>query len=47
MPPRKRRAWEIGLTIFFIVMCGLIAYGQWYAVHVNVPKYQKSGSSPA
>ncbi|MDQ2662818.1 MAG: hypothetical protein M3Y18_02145 [Candidatus Eremiobacteraeota bacterium] len=44
MTPRTRRAWEIGVTIFFVVMCGLIAYGQWYAVHVNVPKYHRQNA---
>jgi hypothetical protein len=21
------------------VMCGMIAWSQWYAIHVNVPRY--------
>jgi len=40
MSPRARRAWGIGIVIFFVVMCAAIAYSQWYAVHVNVPRYQ-------
>ena len=40
MSPRAKRAWGIGILVFFAVMCGAIAYSQWYAVHVNVPKYQ-------
>ncbi len=40
MPPRSRRAWGIGLILFFLVMLGMIAWSQWYAVHVNVPRYE-------
>jgi len=40
MSPRARRAWGIGLVLFFVLMCGMIAYSQWYAIHVNVPKYE-------
>lgn len=41
MSPQQRRAWGIGILVFFIVMCGMIAYSQWYAYHVNVPAYEK------
>ena len=40
MSPAARRAWGIGILVFFVVMCGAIAYSQWYAVHVNVPRYE-------
>ena len=40
MSPQKKRAWGIGLIAFFLVMCGMIAYSQWYAYHVNVPRYE-------
>ncbi len=40
MTPGKKRAWGIGLLVFFLVMCGAIGYSQWYAYNVNVPKYQ-------
>ena len=40
MSPQKKRAWGIGVLVFFLVMCGMIAYSQWYAYHINVPKYQ-------
>lgn len=40
MSPEARRAWGIGIVVFFVVMCGAIAYSQWYAIHVNVPRYE-------
>jgi hypothetical protein len=40
MTPQQRRAWGIGLVVFFAVMCGMIAWSQWYAVHHNVPYYE-------
>lgn len=42
MSQSQRRAWGIGIVLFFLVMCAMIAWSQWYAVHVNVPAYQKS-----
>ena len=24
----------------FVLMCGMIAWSQWYAIHVNVPMYR-------
>jgi hypothetical protein len=48
MSPKTRRAWGIGIIIFFVVMCGMIAWSQWYAVHVNVPKFEaKEHGSPS
>lgn len=44
MSPQQRRAWGIGILVFFIVMCGMIAYSEWYAYHVNVPAYEKQRS---
>ena len=41
MSPGKRRAWGVGMVLFFTAMCGLIAWSQWYAVHVNVPAYER------
>jgi hypothetical protein len=38
--PRARRLWTIGLIAFFVVVCGMIAWSQWYAEHVNVPRYE-------
>jgi len=38
--PLSRRAWGIVLTFLLVIMCVLIAWGQWYAIHVNVPRYQ-------
>lgn len=40
MTPGKRRAWGIGLIVFFLVMIGMIALSQWWAVHKNVPYYE-------
>lgn len=40
MSPKRRRAWGVGLVLFFLVMCGAIAYSQWYATNVNVPRYE-------
>lgn len=45
MTPRARRNWGVGLIVFFIVMCGLIAYSQWWAYHVNVPAYKQHGKA--
>ena len=28
------------LLILFALMCGMIAWSQWYAIHVNVPRYR-------
>lgn len=39
MPPRARRAWGIGMIAFFVVLLAGIAISQWYAVNVNVPRY--------
>ncbi|MEO9262973.1 MAG: hypothetical protein ABI282_02700 [Candidatus Baltobacteraceae bacterium] len=40
MSAGKRRAWGIGLVLFFVLMIGMIAWSQWYAVNVNVPRYE-------
>jgi hypothetical protein len=34
-------------VIVFVVMCGMIAWSQWYAIHVNVPYYQGRHATPA
>ncbi len=44
MSPQKRRAWGIGVVLFFVLMCGAIAYSQWYAIHVNVPRYEAAAA---
>jgi DNA-binding transcriptional regulator of glucitol operon len=41
MSPQARRAWAIGLVAFFIVMCGMIAWSQWWAYNKNVPGCQQ------
>ncbi len=40
-----RRGWAIALGLLFLVMCGMIAWAQWYALHVNVPRYERLHSS--
>lgn len=37
-PHMRRRAITIAVIVF-AVMCAMIAWSQWYAIHVNVPKY--------
>jgi hypothetical protein len=42
-PSGKSRSRNRALTIIIValaVICGMIAWSQWYAIHVNVPKYQ-------
>ena len=43
MSPRARRGWAIGLIVFFILMCAGIGGSEWYAYHVNVPRYEGKG----
>jgi hypothetical protein len=40
MSPQAQRAWTIIIVMLFVVMCVMIAWSQWYAIHVNVPMYQ-------
>jgi TRAP-type C4-dicarboxylate transport system permease small subunit len=40
LSPKARRAWAVGIVAFFVVLCGMIAWSQWYAIHVNVPKFE-------
>jgi hypothetical protein len=40
MSPRTRRAWGIGAVLFFLLLCAGIGVSQWYAEHVNVPKFE-------
>ncbi|MBV8531377.1 MAG: hypothetical protein JO104_08670 [Candidatus Eremiobacteraeota bacterium] len=38
--PRRRR-WALAIAaLVFAIMCGMIAWSQWYAIHVNVPFYR-------
>jgi hypothetical protein len=43
MTPAAKRIWGIGLIVFFLIMCGSIAFSQWWAYHVNVPAYEHAG----
>ncbi|MFY9719558.1 MAG: hypothetical protein WAK16_07925 [Candidatus Cybelea sp.] len=38
-PVGSRRAYVV-LLVLFVAMCAAIAWSQWYAIHVNVPKYR-------
>ena len=46
--PAKGRLEKLGMVaersgsslVLFLMMCGMIAWSQWYAVHVNVPMYE-------
>ncbi len=40
MSPKARRAWGIGAIAVFVLLCAGIAVSQWYAEHVNVPRYR-------
>lgn len=42
MTPGKRRAMGIGVLAFFVVMCGMIAFAQWWAYNKNVPAYERA-----
>ncbi len=44
MSPTGKRAWGVGLILFFILLIAAIGYSQWYAIHVNVPHYERSGT---
>lgn len=46
MSPRGKRAWGIGLIVFFIVLIGMIAFSEWWAYNKNVPYYEHLGGSP-
>ncbi|HEY9085027.1 MAG TPA: hypothetical protein VIN40_03685 [Candidatus Tyrphobacter sp.] len=37
----SRGRWAILLGFLFLVMCAMIAWAQWYALHVNVPRYEQ------
>jgi hypothetical protein len=42
MSPRAKRAWGVGLILFFILMIAMIAFSEWWAYHVNVPAYERT-----
>jgi hypothetical protein len=39
-PVGSRRTYVVLLVVLFVAMCAAIAWSQWYAIHVNVPKYR-------
>jgi len=44
MSPGRKRAWGIGTILFFLLLIAAIGYSQWYAIHVNVPRYERTGA---
>jgi hypothetical protein len=44
MGPVGSRALGI-ILVLLALLCGMIAWSQWYAIHVNVPRYQAQHSS--
>ena len=42
MSPGRKRALGIGVLLFFVALCGMIAWSQWYATNVNVPRYERA-----
>ncbi|HEY5257343.1 MAG TPA: hypothetical protein VIJ12_03100 [Candidatus Baltobacteraceae bacterium] len=45
MSVQKRRAWGYGLVVFFVVMCGAIAFAQWWAINKNVPAWERRNAA--
>jgi hypothetical protein len=35
------------IVLFFVVMCGMIAFSEWWAYNKNVPQYEHVGKSHA
>gem|GEM_PF-2146143 len=48
-PPQPRSHTRALVIVLFLIaaLCGMIAWSQWYAIHVNVPKYQALHSHAA
>jgi hypothetical protein len=46
MTPRAKRAWGVGLIVFFALMIFMIGFSEWWAYHYNVPYYQHLNSAP-
>lgn len=47
MTPRAKRAWGLGLILFFILLIGMIGYSEWYAYNVNVPRFEHAHGAGA
>lgn len=47
MTPAKRRLWGYGLIAFFVVMCGMIGFSQWWAYNKNVPAFERANAAHA
>jgi len=45
MTLRARRAWAIGLIVFFFILFGTIGFAQWWAYNKNVPAWQRVNAS--
>ncbi|MGA8099678.1 MAG: hypothetical protein WB810_13575 [Candidatus Cybelea sp.] len=49
-PPKQGRYRSRALAVVFILLvalCGMIAWAQWYAIHVNVPMYRAQNANSA
>jgi hypothetical protein len=42
MSTKAKRLWGLGLILFFILLCGMIGFSEWWAYHVNVPYYERT-----
>jgi hypothetical protein len=41
----SRRGWLYVTALLFVVMCGMIAFSEWWAYNKNVPYYEHVGKS--
>ena len=46
-PLVSRHGWLYVIALFFVVMCGMIAFSEWWAYNKNVPYYENVGKSHA
>jgi hypothetical protein len=42
MSTKAKRVWALGLILFFILLCAMIGFSEWWAYHVNVPYYERT-----
>jgi len=41
----NRRGWLYVIVLVFVVMCGMIAFSEWWAYNKNVPYYEHVGKT--
>jgi hypothetical protein len=46
-PLVSRRGWLYVIALLFAVMCGMIAFSEWWAYNKNVPYYEHVGKTHA